>query len=396
MLRKFLGSIFNESEYQKELAASQNLVQKNEREKNESDAKKNLEIRRSQQKEHEKQGELAPGECLSLLGVKDAKRYLTSGTFFEMSVHTSFGGKNSKYAHNEDSAFAAHLDIQDTHQEGMDKIFFGVVDGVGGSSKGRASSMILCDRMAHFFSRGEQEIFAKENVEKITLAGGNLPYERVNVQALSMEEALHKGFEVADDASWKRVFLNGCACTVVCGVEREKREVTIANIGDTRGIVLVETVSGDVFVALKTQIQNQAGMSLKDSRSANEEYFFEDSDKKRTLIRRIGNTLGYMDDPTKDVQSYRAKPGEKVTVILGSDGGLGDRVSDYEVLESYRKNHGDVQKIEADLFDLAMNRNGAYEFVVSFGSKAQGPSLFYDNQGASDNVTISVGQFKFL
>lgn len=402
MIRKIVGSLFGESEFQKQMEQAQQVVADSENREKKQQELEHAERRRLQNLEHEKNGELHPGERLTLLAPLDEERSLHCGDFFVFETHTSWGGPKSKYSKNDDSVFVSRSETGGDGEPQRERFFFGVVDGAGGSRYGQETSIVLADRLAHYFSQGRKEQIGSKLVtletlakENLTLLGGGLPTTQDPVLSDSLEDIIHKGFESADDSSWSRFVTQGYGCAVVCGVEKEKREVLLANIGDTRGIVFVERENGEVEMILRTELQNEAGMALQNSDDAGKEYFFSHWDPKRKLTHMIGDTMGYMEDPTDDVQTYYAKPGEKVTVVLASDGGLGDRISDYEVFEAYKRSQGNVKQMQKQLFDLAMSRNGAEDFFVSFGSKP-GDFLLYNNDNSSDNITISVGQFKFV
>ena len=408
MIRKFFGSLIGETELKRQMEEAQKTVAQSENEEKQKQQREQAERRRLQNLEHEKNGELLPGERLTLLSPMDEKRSLHCGDFFALEAHTSWGGSKSKYSKNDDSVFVARSEAGTEGEPSREKIFFGVIDGAGGSNYGQETSIILADRLAHYFSHRKREeiqpksatlesLSQKNTVKKqeLTLLGGGLAMTQDNISNDSLEDILHKGFESADDSSWSRFVTQGYGCAVVCGVDREKKEILLANIGDTRGILLVERENGEVEMVLRTELQNEAGMALRNSREAGKEYFFSHWNPKRKLTHLIGDTMGYMEEPTDDVQTYYAKAGEKVTVVLASDGGLGDRMSDYEVFEAYKRSGGDVKKMEKELFELALCRNGAEEFFVSFGPKPE-DFILYNNEESSDNITISVGQFKFV
>jgi serine/threonine protein phosphatase PrpC len=408
MIKKILGPLFGESEFQRQMEEAKQTIANSENKEREQQEREQAERRRLQNLEHEKNGELYQGERLTLLAPMDEQRSLHCGDFFTFETHTSWGGPECKYLKNDDSVFVARSEAAGDGEPQSERIFFGVVDGAGGSRYGQETSIILADRLAHYFSHGRKEEIGSKSVtlealskntmvskQELTLLGGGLATTTDSFSNDSLEDRLHKGLESADDSAWSRFVTQGYGCVVVCGVDMEKQEILLANIGDTRGIVVVEKENGEVEMILRTELQNEAGMALQNSDEAGKEYFFSHWDPKRKLTHLIGDTMGYMEDPTDDVQTYFAKKGEKVTVILASDGGLGDRISDYEVLEAYKQAKGDAKQMEKNLFDLAMQRNGADEFFVSFGPKP-GEFHLYNNDGGSDNITISVGQFKFV
>lgn len=386
MTPRWLRGMFGESDFQKEFRKVQAETTKFEAEE---------EARRREEKE-KTQAELPRGEKKDLLAVPHGEWHITMENM-EIHMVTDTGGSRCKYDENEDSSFVVRTPLVSPVDGANlpDWVFFGVLDGVGGSKEGRRASVLMNDRITQYVSRGKVENFAKLKTQKTRIDEDSIDVEPVDLAVPDMKTSINRAFETANEAAFRRFgILEGSACAVMCGIDRAKREVVLANAGDTRGIVIVEKKDGSISIAGKSRIHNAAGEKIADKRTVGKEYLQLPATAKKFLTTSLGCNMDYDNDVDPDFVHLSFEEGDKVTVVLASDGGLGDRYTDYEVLQAYEFCQGNSQEMQNMIFQTGINRNGTKQFDVVLGPKNEDVYGFKNN-GESDNVTITVAQVKF-
>lgn len=296
-----------------------------------------------------------------------------------MDIVTDQGGAKSKYQENEDSAFTSV-------DEDGETVFGGVTDGAGGSKKGKEASAIITRTIS---------VRLKE-LRKINPS--MLLKDRIQASFIRASAAVEKTLKLPNGE------VEGYGCSVLCGINKKERQVVIGNVGDTRGYIIVERrqmtsekIMREIFVANASKIHNDAGEKYaKDGRRIGKEYLQAPPDDKRLLNQSIGRSDGEpLLDP--DVIEFQGQEGDLVTVVLASDGGIGDRIGDFELLSFYDRTSGDPKELSNRLTTLAEGRNGSDEVQVLSEPNVSGvpQRVRIPNRGDSDNYTVGVVQVRF-
>ena len=193
---------------------------------------------------------------------------------------------------------------------------------------------------------------------------------------------------------------DGYACAGICLIDTERKRIFIDNKGDTRQLVIVDGPGQDVRFAVRSLLQN-AGAEERVSSGGNP--WVADFDyMKESRKNEVSAVIGVNKLPGEELklnphdhQMYiPQQEGEKITVVGGSDGWLGDRISDDEVLYLYKQVGGDPIALHTAIDALSLERNGKNILEIGIDPDIKLKPIFM-NQRQCDNYSGFVAQVQF-
>jgi serine/threonine protein phosphatase PrpC len=284
------------------------------------------------------------GEWTSVeYGVENSE-FNVNSVIAKVHLKTDFGGENSKYTSNEDSAFIIALN-GDRNDNGY--LAVGVLDGAGGS----------------------KNEFGEKVGGKMASRIGSAAFAQKFRDCTDIKEA----FSYADQKIC-RLGEGSYATCLILTVEQEGKNklAKICYAGDCKATTIRNK---RILKKGTTKMQNRA---LEIAKSEKEYY------QNLHLSHIITNQIGLYEGVYK-LESVEFNAKSRDVVVMASDG-FWDIVSEYEVQEM-AKQYSDSAKLQKELFELAYKRNNLKnKFEIKTGDNE---SVTVERK-RGDNITLAV------
>jgi serine/threonine protein phosphatase PrpC len=265
----------------------------------------------------------------------------------EMEVETDLGNINGRcFYGGPGAAEICKQENKDSLFAGVDRdgsVFLGVVDGIrqkktSGSMGSAAGNRSFRECFQSDMSRSMDSVFSRVN---------------------------------------RRMYDEKSAASAAAARMTPEGKLEIGTVGNTKAIVIVNDC-----ISFSSSPQNKAF-----SAAGTADYYKHSG--KNSVTESLGEGLG----TGHECAEFQFNGGDEVTVILASNGALGDLMSDHEVLELFRRYKGDSLAFQEALFRKAYSRNNSKnEFIIQHDAETAVPMPPVFGQG--DNITVQVVQFK--